>query len=58
MAAEKEGRKIAVEVKSFTGHSEMNDLEKAVGQYIVYHDVLSSYGPQYRMRPTSFKLNL
>jgi hypothetical protein len=33
MAAEKEGRKIAVEVKSFTWRSEMNDLEKAVGQY-------------------------
>ncbi len=40
MAAEKDGRKIGVEVKSFTGHSEMNELEKAVGQYVVYHDVL------------------
>lgn len=45
MAAEKDGRKIAVEVKSFTGHSEMNDLEKAVGQYIVYHDVLRNTEP-------------
>jgi hypothetical protein len=45
MAAEKNGRKIGVEVKSFTGHSEMNDLEKAVGQYVVYHDVLKETEP-------------
>ena len=45
MAAEKDGRKIGVEVKSFTGHSEMNDLEKAVGQYVVYHDVLKKTEP-------------
>ena len=45
MAAEKDGRKIGVEVKSFTGHSEMNDLEKAVGQYIVYYDVLKKTDP-------------
>ncbi len=45
MAAEKDGRKIGVEVKSFTGHSEMNELEKAVGQYIVYHDVLRKTEP-------------
>jgi hypothetical protein len=45
LAAEKEGRKIGVEVKSFTGHSEMDDLEKAVGQYIVYYDVLEKTEP-------------
>jgi hypothetical protein len=31
-AAEKEGRKIAVEVKSFIGASEIYDLENALGQ--------------------------
>ncbi len=36
LAAEKEGRRIAVEVKSFSGHSEMNDLENALGQYVLY----------------------
>ena len=40
LAAEKDQRKIAVEVKSFLGHSEMADLEQAVGQYTVYHEVL------------------
>lgn len=40
IAAEKSGRKIAVEIKSFLGASQMNDLEKAVGQYIVYKDIL------------------
>jgi len=45
LAAEKEGRKIGVEVKSFIGLSEMDDLEKAVGQYIVYYDVLKKTEP-------------
>ncbi|NEP08617.1 MAG: hypothetical protein F6K34_29985, partial [Okeania sp. SIO4D6] len=30
---------MAVELKSFASPSPMNDLENAVGQYIVYHDV-------------------
>ena len=45
LAAEKADRKIAVEIKSFTGLSEMSDLEKAIGQYIVYHDVLAQVEP-------------
>ncbi len=40
LAAEKGERKIAVEVKSFLGHSEMADLEQAIGQYTVYDEVL------------------
>lgn len=35
-AAEKDGRKIAVEVKSFVGKSNLTELEKAVGQFIIY----------------------
>lgn len=34
--AEKGGRKIAVEVKSFVGKSNLTDLEKAVGQFVIY----------------------
>ena len=34
--AEKEGRKIAVEVKSFVGKSNLSELEKAIGQFIIY----------------------
>jgi hypothetical protein len=45
LAAEKGQRKIAVEIKSFVGLSEMADLEQAVGQYMVYHDVLSRVEP-------------
>ena len=33
--AEKEGRKIAVEVKSFVGKSNLSELEKAIGQFII-----------------------
>jgi len=45
LAAEKEHRKIAIEVKSFVGLSEMDDLEKALGQYTLYHDVLARLEP-------------
>ena len=47
LAAEKEGQKIAVEVKSFSGASDVNNLERALGQFILYHDVLeeSRTGP-------------
>src|SRR5579871_1723292 len=45
LAAEKEQRKIAVEIKSFVGLSEMDDLEKALGQYTLYHDVLARLEP-------------
>ena len=40
IAAEKQGQTILVEVKSFLGRSFINDLEQAVGQYIVYRDIL------------------
>jgi hypothetical protein len=46
LAAEKEEVKIAVELKSFAGRSPINDLENAVGQYIVYHDVLEKTNPE------------
>jgi len=46
LGAEKEARKIAVEVKSFSGRSEMEDLEKALGQYVLYFDVLVELQPE------------
>ncbi len=45
MAAEKAGRKIAVEIKSFVGRSEVNDLENAIGQFVVYRSVLARREP-------------
>ena len=40
IAAEKKKKKIAVEIKSFLGNSQVNDLENALGQYILYYEVL------------------
>jgi len=40
LTAEKAGRKIAVELKTFGGASEIYDLQQAVGQYVVYRAVL------------------
>src|SRR5262245_1178410 len=40
IGAEKEGRKIAVEVKTFLGRSGITDLERAVGQYILCRSLL------------------
>ncbi|MEG3897500.1 MULTISPECIES: element excision factor XisH family protein [unclassified Microcoleus] len=45
-AAEKQGRKIAVEVKSFLAASPVHDLEEALGQYIVYEDILEFSEPE------------
>lgn len=39
--AEKGTQKIVVEVKSFVGRSDVRDLEQALGQYILYRQVLN-----------------
>ena len=44
--AEKEGRKIAVEVKSFIGKSNLSELEKAVGQFIIYRFAMRREEPE------------
>lgn len=41
IGAEKDKRRIAVEVKSFIGKSEVVDLEDALGQYLLYRTLLS-----------------
>ncbi|MGI8502817.1 MAG: XisH family protein [Hassallia sp.] len=46
IAAENAERKIAVEIKSFVGRSDIDDLEKALGQYILYYDILSEREPE------------
>ena len=40
LGAERQGQKIAVEIKSFVGKSDVNDLENAIGQYRLYFSVL------------------
>ena len=45
LTAETAGRKIAVELKSFVGTSEINDVERALGQYCLYRSVLARKEP-------------
>lgn len=46
VAAERQGRKIAVEIKSFIGPSEIEDLRNALGQFILYETVLQTTEPE------------
>jgi hypothetical protein len=46
LGAEKSGRKIAVEIQSFLGRSELRDLEEALGQYKLYQIVLAETQPE------------
>jgi hypothetical protein len=49
IAAEKPGRKIAVEIKSFLGASPVRDLEEAMGQFVLYRNLLQSQEPERRL---------
>lgn len=40
VAAQKDDRRIAVEIKSFVGLSDVEDLKNALGQFILYQDLL------------------
>lgn len=41
LAAEKDGVRVAVEVKSFVGASNIRELELAVGQFVLYRELLA-----------------
>jgi hypothetical protein len=45
LAAEKDGEKVAVEIKSFLGPSDIRELEVAVGQYVFYRSLLARFEP-------------
>src|SRR5262249_41742978 len=45
IAAEKAGRKIAIEIKSFVGKSSVTDLQRAIGQYAMYEFLLQREEP-------------
>ena len=49
IAAQHDEVRIAVEIKSFLGPSEVADLEQAVGQYVVYNQVLRRTDPDRRL---------
>jgi len=40
LTAEKGTKKIAVELKTFGGVSEVNEIENTIGQYVVYRSVM------------------
>jgi hypothetical protein len=49
VAAVKAGKRIAVEVKSFLGASQMHDLEVALGQFLLYRSILEEQEPERRL---------
>ncbi len=49
IAAEKAERKIAVEIKSFIGQSDVQDLKEAAGQYVIYDGVLEELEPERKL---------
>lgn len=46
LAAEKAGRKIAIEIKVFGTASPISELEKAIGQYGLYRSLLNRLEPE------------
>jgi hypothetical protein len=46
IGAEKEGRKIAVEIKSFLGESDVHELGVSVGQHNMYRNILAEIEPK------------
>ncbi|OKH31552.1 XisH protein [[Phormidium ambiguum] IAM M-71] len=49
IAAERNGRKIIVEIKSFISPSPMRDFENALGQYILYRNLLKLNNQDYEI---------
>src|SRR5271154_3798586 len=45
VAAEKAGKRIAVEVKSVLGASQMRDRELSLGQFLLYRSILEEQEP-------------
>lgn len=46
IAAQKAQQRIAVEVKSFLGDSDMQGLEQALGQFVLYRTILNQREPE------------
>lgn len=49
LAAEREGRRIVVEIKSFLSPSPIHDLEIALGQYEIYRGFLELTAPERKL---------
>lgn len=48
-SAERDGRKIVVEIKSFTSISKVQDLKLALGQYKLYNVFLRRTSPEHKL---------
>jgi hypothetical protein len=46
IGAQREGKRIAVEIKEFRGNSPIADLEQAIGQYVLYRLLLNRVDPE------------
>ena len=46
IAAQKGSEKIAVEIKSFVGNSQVADLQQALDQYTLYLDIIEETEPE------------
>lgn len=49
IAAERNGQKLVVEVKSFIGASKIQDLKEALGQYDIYRYLLEETAPDRKL---------
>jgi hypothetical protein len=49
IAAERDGQKLVVEVKSFVGSSKIQDLKEALGQYDIYRYLLEETAPDRKL---------
>lgn len=49
IAAERNGQKLVVEVKSFVGASKIQDLKEALGQYDIYRYLLEATAPDRKL---------
>ncbi|MDA0242250.1 MAG: element excision factor XisH family protein [Chloroflexi bacterium] len=49
LAAEKDGREIAVEIKSFIGSSNISQFHIALGQFLNYRDALNDEDPSRKL---------
>lgn len=46
IAAEKDGQRIAVEIKSFLSRSTIEDFQNAIGQFVIYRKILRALEPE------------
>ncbi|HEY1381041.1 MAG TPA: XisH family protein [Gemmataceae bacterium] len=49
VTAEKQGRRIGVEIKSMAGRSPITEFERALGQYLIYRAVTNRLEPDRRL---------